>query len=96
MRKMTPCFGKKIGVFETCKYFFIVRMKLEYMKTMKMRRGKDNVRVQSEQLLVPTATNCGFELLPHPPCSPDVTPSDYNLFPELKKRAERKKIPASI
>ena len=41
----------------------------------KKRRGKltggllfpqHNAKVHSEQLLVPTATNCGFELLSHP------------------------------
>ena len=60
----------------------------------KKRRGKltggllfpqDSPRVHSEQLSVATATNCGFELLPHPPYSPAVAPSDYNLFPEIKK-----------
>ncbi|CAK1583556.1 unnamed protein product [Parnassius mnemosyne] len=29
--------------------------------------------------------NCGFELLPHPPYSPDQAPSDFFLFPNLKK-----------
>ena len=27
----------------------------------------------------------GYELLPHPPYSPDVAPSDYWLFADLKK-----------
>lgn len=27
----------------------------------------------------------GYELLPHPPYSPDLAPSDYFLFPNLKK-----------
>ena len=27
-----------------------------------------------------------YELLPHPPYSPDLAPSDYFLFPKLKKR----------
>ena len=83
MEKMTPYFGENNWCFETCKYLFIVRIKLEYMKIKKNRRGKltggllfpqDNARVYSEQLSVPTATNCGFELLPHPPYSPDVAP----------------------
>lgn len=26
-----------------------------------------------------------FELLPHPPYSPDLAPSDFHLFPNLKK-----------
>jgi len=28
----------------------------------------------------------GFQFLYHPPCSPDLAPSDYRLFPELKKK----------
>jgi histone-lysine N-methyltransferase SETMAR len=28
----------------------------------------------------------GFQCLDHPPYSPDLAPSDYNLFPELKKQ----------
>ena len=27
----------------------------------------------------------GLQYLDHPPCSPDLVPSDYHLFPELKK-----------
>lgn len=27
----------------------------------------------------------GWELLPHPPYSPDLAPSDFHLFAELKK-----------
>ena len=27
-----------------------------------------------------------FELLPHPPYSPDLAPSDYHLFPNMKKQ----------
>jgi histone-lysine N-methyltransferase SETMAR len=25
-----------------------------------------------------------YELMEHPPCSPDLTPSDFSLFPKLK------------
>ena len=28
----------------------------------------------------------GFQYLDHTPCSPDLTPSDYHLFPGLKKQ----------
>ena len=31
----------------------------------------------------------GFQCLDHPPCSPDLAPSDYHLFPGLKKTIER-------
>ena len=30
------------------------------------------------------ATECGFEVLPLPPYSPDMAPSDFYLFPQLK------------
>ena len=32
-----------------------------------------------------------FELLPHPSCSPDLTPSDYWLFADLKKLLQVKR-----
>ena len=31
----------------------------------------------------------GFQCLDHPPYSPDLAPSDYHLFPGLKKTIER-------
>ena len=31
----------------------------------------------------------GFQCLDHSPYSPDLVPSDYHLFPELKKTIER-------
>ena len=30
------------------------------------------------------ATECGFEILLHPPYSPDMAPSDFYLFPKMK------------
>ena len=32
-----------------------------------------------------------FELLPHPPYSPDLAPSDYYLFADLKKMLQGKR-----
>lgn len=32
-----------------------------------------------------------FELLPHPPYSPDLAPNDYYLFADLKKMPQRKR-----
>ena len=29
--------------------------------------------------------DCGFEQIQHPPHSPDLAPSDFHLFPKLKK-----------
>jgi len=32
----------------------------------------------------------GFQYLDHPPYSPDLAPSDYHLFPGLKKQLKRR------
>ena len=59
----------------------------------KKRRGKlsagvlllqDNAPPHTSAIAVAMATQCGFELLPHPPYSPDLAPSDYYLFPQIK------------
>ena len=36
-------------------------------------------------------TECGFEILPHPPYSPDMAPSDFYLFPKLKSHLRVRK-----
>ena len=38
-----------------------------------------------------TAEECGYEILPHPPYSPDLAPSDYFLFPNLKSYMKGKR-----
>jgi len=59
------------------------------------RRGKDTKGVLFLHDNVPShralATQkklayLGFQFLDHPPYSPDLTPSDYHLFPGLKKQ----------
>ena len=57
------------------------------------RRGKltssilllqDNAPVHTSQIAMTAATECGFLILPHPPCYPDMAPSDLYLFLNLK------------
>ena len=45
---------------------------------------QDNVPAHTPQVAMTAATECGFEILPHPPYSPDMAPSDFYLFPKLK------------
>ena len=45
---------------------------------------QDNSPAQTSQVTMTSATECGFEILPHSPYSPDRTPSDFFLFPKLK------------
>ncbi|UYV72345.1 hypothetical protein LAZ67_9002716 [Cordylochernes scorpioides] len=58
------------------------------------RRGKlsrkivyhqDNAPSHRSLQAMATIYDSGFELLPHAPYSPDLAPSDFNLFPHLKK-----------
>ena len=35
---------------------------------------------------ITTVTECGFEILPYSPYSPNMAPSDFYLFPNLKSR----------
>ena len=62
------------------------------LETARKRRGKltigvlllqDNAPAYMSQVAVTAATHCGFEILPHPPYSLDMAPSDLYLFPKL-------------
>uniref|UniRef100_H3A128 Tc1-like transposase DDE domain-containing protein n=1 Tax=Latimeria chalumnae TaxID=7897 RepID=H3A128_LATCH len=48
------------------------------------RRGvfllHDNAPVHKACVAQAVIHECGFEQLNHPPCSPDLAPSDYHLF----------------
>ena len=58
------------------------------------RRGKlskgvllqqDNARVHTCKFAMDAVEQNGYELIPHPAYSPDLAPSDFFLFPDLKK-----------
>ena len=58
------------------------------------RRGKlskgvllqqDNARVHTCKVAMDAVEQNGYELIPHPAYSPDLAPSDFFLFPNLKK-----------
>ena len=45
----------------------------------------DNASACESVVALAAVHDCGFELVDHPPCSPDLAPSDYFLFPNMKK-----------
>ena len=58
------------------------------------RRGKlskgvllqqNNARVPTCKVAMDAVVRNGYELIPHPAYSPDLAPSDFFLFPNLKK-----------
>ena len=51
----------------------------------------DNARVHTFVVSMAKFHELRYELLPHPPYSPDLAPSDYFLFPNLKKWLDGKR-----
>ena len=45
----------------------------------------DNARPHTAAATVETVQQLGFELLQHPPYSPDLAPNDYHIFSPLKE-----------
>ena len=66
-----------------------VRQSIKEKRRGKIRRGvllhQDNAPVHTSRIAMEAVRECGYELLPHPPYSPDLAPSDFHLFPKLKK-----------
>ena len=46
---------------------------------------QDNARVHTCNDATDAVEQNGYELIPHPAYSPDLAPSDFFLFPNLKK-----------
>jgi transposase len=46
----------------------------------------DNARSNTARLTLEKIEKIGWEVLPHPPYSPDLSPSDYHLFGFVKSR----------
>ena len=44
----------------------------------------ENAPAHTTQVAMTAATECGFEILPHPSYSPDMAPFDFYMFPKLK------------
>lgn len=73
-------------------YADLMRQLREQIK--KKRRGmlakgvlllQDNARVHTCNVSKSAIEECGYELIPHPAYSPDLAPSDYHLFSNLKR-----------
>lgn len=66
-----------------------LRQKIKDKRRGMLGRGvmllQDNARPHTAATATATASKCGYEILPHPAYSPDLAPSDYYLFSNLKK-----------
>lgn len=62
-----------------------IQNKRRGMLTKGVRLHQDNARPHVAQKTMSLIQEFGWEVIDHPPYSPDVAPSDYHLFPALKK-----------
>lgn len=75
----------------------LVRLKAEIIKKRphlakkKVLFHQDNAPCHKSKKTMDKINELGFELLPHPPYSPDLAPSDYYLFSQLKKMLRGKR-----
>jgi histone-lysine N-methyltransferase SETMAR len=51
----------------------------------------DNARPHASGAVSEILEKCGWQVLSHPPYSPDMSPPDFDLFPELKKSLRGKR-----
>lgn len=90
---------KEKGVSITGEYYATILERLREAIKEK-RRGKlsrgvlllhDNAPVHKSRVALAALHKVGFDILNHPPYSPDLAPSDYYLFPKMKKELRGKK-----
>ncbi|UYV72367.1 hypothetical protein LAZ67_9002822 [Cordylochernes scorpioides] len=63
----------------------VIQNKRRGMLTKGVRFHHDNARPHTAHQTTALIEEFGWELVSHPPYSPDVAPSDFHFFPELKK-----------
>lgn len=72
-----------------------LRDKIKEKRRGKLSKGvlflQDNAPAHKSHVVMQKIRDLGLELLEHPPYSPDLAPSDYYLFPQLKKSLKGRK-----
>ena len=62
-----------------------IRKKRPHLKKKKILFHDDNTPSHTSNIAQAKKHELGFESFPHPPYSPDLAPSHYYLFPNLKR-----------
>lgn len=68
-----------------------ITKKRPHIKKKKVILHQDNAPCHKSIKTMAKINELGFKLLPHPPYSPDLAPSDYWLFADLKKMLQGKR-----
>jgi histone-lysine N-methyltransferase SETMAR len=59
-------------------------------KPHKVRLSHDNTKPHTAKVIGQKLEELGWQVLPHPPYSPDLAPSDYHLFRSLRNHLREK------
>ena len=62
------------------------RKRLVLSKSGQWHFYQDNTPVHNSILSIDYLTKMGIKRVRHPPCSPDLAPCDFSLFPKLKEK----------
>ena len=68
-----------------------IAKKRPHLKKKKITFHQDNSPCHKSMKTMAKLSELGYELLPHPPYSPDLSPSDYWLFSDFKKILQGKR-----
>ncbi|CAK9833202.1 Mariner Mos1 transposase [Anthophora retusa] len=68
-----------------------IKEKRPHLMKKKVLFHHDNAPAHTSAIVAKKLLELGYQILPHPPYSPDLAPSDYYLFPNMKKRLAGKK-----
>ena len=68
-----------------------IKKKRPHMQKKKVLFHQDNAPWHKSMKMMVKLNELSFELLPHPPYSPDLAPSDYWLFADLKEMPQGKR-----
>jgi [histone H3]-lysine36 N-dimethyltransferase SETMAR len=63
----------------------VVKRKRPHLKKKKILFLQDNAPAHKAVKTMTKLIELGYEILPHPPYSPDLAPCDYYIFPNLKR-----------
>ena len=67
-----------------------IKKKRPHMQKKKVLFHQDNAPCNKSLKTIVKLNELSFELFPHPPYSPDLAPSDYWLFADLKKYSKER------
>ena len=88
MTDRVPC-GRSVTGPYYCEFIQKLNRKMHKNRPQLLEAGPlvlhDNARPHVASVVTRKLSEFGWEVLPHPPYSPDMSPPDFDLFPKLKK-----------